>query len=93
MADVFNLTAAFDKSAYNAGDTMTVAVTGTVVSGSPTPVAATINIVAADGSTTQLAATSQVNGTEETWKIDSVIDLGGRAWTIAADGHSASAIA
>ena len=80
MADTFNLTAAFDKASYNPGDTMTLAVTGTVTSGSATPVSATLTVTAADGTTASLAATSSVTGGAETW-------------TIAADGHSATATA
>jgi len=93
MADTFNLTAAFDKTAYAPGDTMTLSVTGTVTSGSPSPVSAAIVITAADGSTSNLAATSSVAGAEETWTITSATDTANRTWTVAADGHSATATA
>ena len=93
MADNFNLTASFDKSSYNPGDTMTLTVDGTVTSGSATPVAATLTITAADGSTPSLAATSSVTGAAETWVISAVSDTATRTWTIAADGHSATATA
>jgi len=93
MADTFNLTAAFDKSSYNPGDTMTVTVSGSVTNGSPTPVAATLTVTAADGSTSTLAATSAVTGATETWAITAVTDTASRTWTISADGHSATATA
>ena len=93
MADTFALVAAFDKASYNPGDMMTVTVTGTVTSGDPTPVAATLTVTAADGSTTTLTADSSVSGAPETWAITAVTDTANRVWTIAADGHSATATA
>ncbi len=93
MADVFNLTADFDKTSYNPGDTMTVAVSGSVTDGNPTPVVASILITAADSSTVTLAASSAVNGSTETWVITSATDTAGRTWSISADGHSATATA
>ena len=93
MADVFNLTAGFDKASYNPGDTMVLSVTGSVTAGNPTPVSATLTVTAQDGTTTVLAAASSVTGAPETWAITAVSDTAGRTWTIAADGKSASATA
>ena len=93
MADTFNLTAAFDKPSYTVGDMMTLTVSGTVTSGDATPVAASIVVTAADGSTTNLSATSSVNGASETWSITGVTDTAGRTWSISADLHSATAVA
>ena len=92
MADTFNLTAKFDKDTYNVGDTMTVSVTGTVEN-APSNISATINIKASDGATSVLTATAALAPGELTWVIDSVTDTAGRTWTVAEDGHSASAIA
>lgn len=93
MAAIFNLTAAMDKPSYNQGDVMTCNVSGVVTSDAGSADTLTINIKAADGSTTALSATAMINGLPETWSIDSVTDTGGRTWTVSSDGHSASATA
>lgn len=93
MADSFNLVAAFDKPSYNPGDTMTLSVTGTVTNGTATPVNATITVTASDNTTTTLTAASAVGGEALTFVISAVQDTGNRAWTIAANGLSATATA
>jgi hypothetical protein len=93
MADTFNLTASFDKTSYAPGDAMTLTVAGTVTSGSPVPISATITVQAADGSTATLAASSQVAGAPETWAITAVTDTASRTWTVSPDGKSATATA
>ena len=98
MADTFNLTAAFDKPAYNVGDTMTLTVSGTVVTdpSTPPPVAATLTVTAADGALTTLTANATINptgGGSQTWMISKVSDTSNRTWTISADGASATATA
>lgn len=87
----FNLTAAFDKSSYAVGETMTVTVSGTVTSDGSTPVSATLVVTAADGSSTNLNATSAVSGGSETFTLTSVTDTANRTWTIS--GLSATATA
>jgi hypothetical protein len=93
MADVFNLTAAFDKPVYAAGDTMTLSIKGTVSNGTSAPVSATITVTAADSTTTTLTADSQVGGESLTFAITSVTDTANRVWTISADGLTATAVA
>lgn len=92
MSATFNLTAALDKATYNPGETATLTVSGTVISSASSSSLA-VNVTASDGSTTSLPLTMSVGGTEETWQITSVTDSSGRAWTVSADGHSATATA
>jgi len=106
MADVFNVTAAFDKPAgYNAGDTMKCSISGSDVSTVTTIVKAgpiTIPLVAADGAKSSVTVPA-VNvtitaATPQSVVIDPsapVIDNGTppRTWVRSADGLSVSAVA
>lgn len=100
MADTFNVTASFDKSSYNTGDTMTLTIAGgdVLTTTSPIAISGTINLTAADGSTSTLtfpagATVNETTSTPESVKISSVTDSSGRVWTVAANGLSATATA
>jgi len=95
MAAVFNLVAAMDKTPYEAGDVMTVNVTGDVINpGATTLDTVSVNVESEDGSTATLSTTATIDASvAETWRIVSVTDTGGRTWTVSADGHSAFATA
>jgi len=96
--DTWNVTAAYDKPSYNAGDTMTVTITGgdvqSVTSAQQTG-ALTITLKAADGATTtiQVPATTvnTTTTTPQSVQITSITDTSGRQWTIAGNGLSATA--
>ncbi len=100
MADVFSVTAAYDRSTYNRGDTMTITISGGDVLTTTTQVpsgAVTLTVTAADGATTTIAlATVPVNTTTtspQSVRVTGVADTSGRAWTIATNGLSLTAIA
>ena len=106
MADVFNVTAAFDKpNGYNAGDKMTCAISGAAVQTTTTTAQAgplTIPLLAADGSksTIQVPAVpvTVTKATPESVVIDpsvAIVDNGvpPRVWVRSADGLSVSAVA
>lgn len=104
MTDTWNVTASYDKSSYNQGDTMTVALSGSDVLTSTTTTQQqsgnlTLSLTAADGSVTTVevpAVTINVTSntsTTQTVKITGVSDSSGRVWTIAANGLSATATA
>lgn len=100
MTDTFNVTASFDKSSYNAGDTMTLTISGNDVLTQTVSetLSGTINLQAADGATQTIAlpsgvAVSSTTSTPESVKIVSVTDDKGRTYTVAANGLSATATA
>lgn len=102
MSDVFNVTASTDKSVYNAGDLMTLTISGSDVLTSttvtPTTFTGTVNVVAADGALDAAPFTLVVNvptttTTPESVKISSVVDSSGRVWTVSASGNTATATA
>lgn len=102
MSDNFQVTAVYDKSAYNAGDTMKITISGddvlTQTSQVTQPATATLTITAADGATTTLNVASTVTTTTttttpESVKITSVTDPSGRVWTVDASGLFATATA
>lgn len=100
MSDAFNVTAAYDKPSYNAGDVMTVTISGgdvqTTINTGQTG-ALTLTITAADGATTTIALPATVVKTTITTpqsvKITSIADTSNRVWTIATSGLTATAIA
>lgn len=104
MSDTFNVTAAYDKTSYNSGDTMTVTISGNDVLTTTTTTqqqsgTLTLTITAADGSTSTItvpATTVNVTNTSATPQsvvISAVSDTSGRAWTIASNGLSITATA
>lgn len=104
MTDTFNVTAAYDKSSYNQGDTMTLTISGgdvlTQTTTTQTPSGAlSVTIAAADGSTTTINVppgtvnVTTTTTTPESVKITGVSDSSGRTWTIASGGLSATATA
>jgi hypothetical protein len=100
MADVFNVTAAYDKAAYNKGDTMTITISGGDVLTQVTSAqggTVTLTITAADGSMTTLVTNpttiNTTTTTPESVKVTGVADSSGRVWTIAGNGLSCTAIA
>ena len=84
MTDTFNVTAAFDKASYNAGDTMKVTITGDDVLTQQVQTTqtetVTVSIVAADGATTTVGpvsapvVTTTTTTTHESVKIASIVD-------------------
>jgi len=100
MTDTWNVTAAYDKAAYNKGDLMTVTISGSDVSTIVTPTQSgtlTLTVTAVDGSTTTVAlqpVTVNVTvATPESVKITGAVDSMARPWTIAATGLSVTATA
>lgn len=104
MTDTFNVTASFDQSSYNQGATMTLTISGSDVLTQTTTatvgLSGTINLVAADGSTSTLAfpsgatvTSTSTTTTPESVKISSITDSTGRVWTVAASGLTATATA
>lgn len=104
MTDTFNVTATFDKTSYNQGDLMTISISGSDVVTTSTvtqqTVNATVNVSNPADSATFSAAGGPVtiNITTTTATTDSVVisnvtDGSTRAWTVAANGLSATATA
>lgn len=104
MAGTWNVSASYDKSSYNAGETMIVSVAGSYVVDSTTTTeqqsgSLTLTLTAADGTITSVAlppvpVTVSVPGqTEVAWTVTEVSDTSGRNWTVAPDGKSVSAVA
>lgn len=102
MADTFNVTASYDKSAYNQGDTITATIAGNDVLTQQVPGTAgplSLTLTAADGATTTFVVPSVpvtlTTTTPESVKITAVQDTGAspRSWTISASGLSVSAVA
>lgn len=104
MADVFNVTASYDKLAYNAGDVMTITISGNDVLTSQVQTqqqsgTLTLTITAADGATTTIqvppttVTVTTNNSTPESVKITGIVDTSGRNWTIATGGLTATATA
>ena len=103
MTDTFNVTAAFDKASYNAGDTMKVTITGDDVLTQQVQTTqtetVTVSIVAADGATTTVGpvsapvVTTTTTTTHESVKIASIGDASGRTWTVDPSGLFATAVA
>lgn len=104
MADTFNVTASFDKTTYNTGDTMTLTISGddvlTTTTTTQQTASGSIALTAADGATQTLAFPAGVTvnvttttSTNESVKMSSVTDSSGRVWTIASTGLTATATA
>lgn len=104
MADVFNVTAAYDKLQYNKGDTIAVTIAGgdvltQTMTSQQQSGTLTLTITAADGATTTVSVppttvnVSQTTTTPESVKITGITDTSGRVWTINASGLSATATA
>lgn len=104
MSDVFNVTAAFDKTAYNGGEIAKVTISGddvetitTVTNGKVGPLQ--LKITAENGAETMIsvpevdAAFSSTTTTHRSVRITEVIDNGAtpRFWTIDASGLFATA--
>jgi hypothetical protein len=101
-SDKFSVTAAYDKAAYNNGDTITVTITGNDVQTSVTQGTAgplTVHLTAADGATQDIALAAQpvtiTTTTPESVVITGITDTSStpRTWTVAASGVTATATA
>lgn len=104
MSDNFSgVTASFDKSSYNAGETITITIAGvdvlTQTTTTQAAITGTINLTAADGSTDTISfpAGAVVNttttvATNESVKMTGLTDPN-RTWTVAANGLTATATA
>lgn len=94
MADNFSgVSVTLDKTTYNKGDPITATLHGQATSGQTGTLTATFTVTDATGATQTFTGTAQLNSTvPESVKITAVSDAD-RAWTIAADGLSATAIA
>lgn len=100
MSDTWNVTAAYDKTSYNAGETMTINISGgdvqTITTDSPGG-NVTLTITAADGAVTTVSLSptsiSTTVATPQSVAITGVADDSGRVWTISGNGLSASATA
>jgi hypothetical protein len=104
MTDTFSVSAAYDKTSYNKGDTMTVTISGGDVLTQTTTTqqqsgALTLTLTAADGATTTITLPPEVvnvtstTTTPESVKITGITDTSGRTWAINANGLSATATA
>ena len=109
MSDVFNVTAAWDKASYTAGQTITGTISGADVLTSTTSVVenvgpVTIPIVAADGATSTVSVpavavtVTSTTTTPESVVIDAsrpVVDSGvpPRVWVVSANKLSITAVA
>jgi len=105
MSDVFNVTASYDKPAYNAGDTITITIAGgdvqTIVTTNKVgPI--TIPSVAVNQAKTTITIPAETvtvtTATPESVKIDPTVAIDDtsatpRAWTLAPNGLSISSIA
>jgi len=90
----FNVSASTDKTAYNAGDKITVTIAGNATGGATTStLTLTVNVTAADGSTGSapiLSIPVTTPGAVQTVTIGSVSDSAGHTWAVSADKLSAS---
>jgi hypothetical protein len=104
MTDTFSVTASYDKTQYNKGDTITVTISGndvltTTTTSSQASGTLTLTITAADGATTTVTVppttvmVTTTTTTPESVKITGVSDTSGRTWAIATGGLSATATA
>ena len=102
MSDTFNVTAAYDKPAYNAGDTITVSISGSDVLTTTSQAQVgplTLHLAAADGATQDITLPSEsvavTTTTPESVVITGITDNGPnpRAWTIGAGKVTATATA
>ena len=104
MTDTFNVTASYDKTSYNKGDTMTLTISGGDVLTQTTTSTSqsgtlTMTITAADGAVFSVTksgvtvTTPITTTTAESVKITGISDTSGRVWTIASGGLTATAIA
>jgi hypothetical protein len=109
MTDVFNVTASYDKPAYNAGDTITITISGgdvltQTVSTQSTAGPVIIPVVAADGAASTVTVpsvvvtTSSTTTTPESVVIDAsrpVVDTSPtpRTWTVSTNKLSITATA
>lgn len=102
MPDTFNVTAAYDKPAYNAGDTITVTITGGDVLTTTSQASAgplVVHLTAADGATQDITLAS-VPVTVTTTTPESVVITGitdnsatPRVWTVGTGKVTATATA
>jgi len=104
MTDTWSVSASYDKTSYNKGDTMTVTLSGgdVLTQTTTTPGQSgtlTVTVTAADGAkTTVTLPPAAVNisttvSTPQSVKITGILDSSGRPWTIASTGLTATAIA
>ena len=104
MTDTFNVTASYDKTSYNQGQTITITIVGDdVLTQSSTTQqqagAVTLTVTAADGAMTSIAVpptlvnVTTVTTTPESVQITGVTDTSGRVWSISTGGLSATATA
>jgi hypothetical protein len=104
MADVFNVTASYDKAAYNQGDMMTLTISGgdvltQQVTQQQQSGQVTLTLTAADGAVSTIVIppaiinVTQTVSTPESVKITGVIDSSGKIWTISSTGLSVTATA
>jgi hypothetical protein len=102
MSDTFNVTAAYDKAAYNAGDTITVTISGSDVLTTTTQATAgplVVHIAAADTATQDITLPSVpvtiTTTTPESVTIVGITDNGPtpRVWTIGASKVTGTATA
>jgi hypothetical protein len=100
----FGVSVAYDKTSYNAGETMTITLSGNAtfvgdeIVGT-TPASVVCTVTADNGSVTEITAsgatiTTTIPAVPQTLNVvlTALVD-GARVWTIAADGKSATAIA
>ena len=100
MTDVFNVTASYDKSQYNQGDTMTITISGGDVLTATNPTLSgtlTLTITASDGATTTISVPPTTilvtTTTPESVLLTKVVDTSSHIWTIGTSGLNATAVA
>jgi hypothetical protein len=95
MADFSGVTASVSPTTVAAGAVVTASISGSATVNSASTSTITLTLTAADGSTSTLTAPNvTVNKTAPSaTKITAVSDSLGHAWTIAADGQSATTTA
>lgn len=103
MTDTFNVTAAYDKSSYNQGDTFKISISGNDVLTTTTVTQQQMNcsfqITAADGATETVTAgpvtvnVTTVTSTQESVRITGATDSQGRTLTIDPSGLFVTGVA
>jgi hypothetical protein len=100
MSGTWNVTASYDKSSYNQGDVMAIAIVGNYVADVVSQQQAgpySLELTADDGTKTNISVpavpVSVTNHISNNVRITAVTPSDGRTWTLAADGKSVSAVA